>query len=98
MLPQWLHAHPSNYEWIFTWIKTNPRPPRGFDQTEQTQLHKPGRGPAEAASTWNVQGPMSYPTHVGLSPRKKLIALSIIKEGNQIDKDDASDSDVGMTV
>jgi len=96
----WLHSNPTAYEWIFAWIKTNPRPPRGFDNNEQTVLHKPGRGNQDPqmmqASQWNVQGHMAYPTHVGLSPRKKHQALQLIKDGTPIDRDECTDSDIDL--
>jgi len=98
----WLRTHPDKYEWIFAWIRANPKPPRGFDQNEQTQLHKPGKGPSEqqlmqhAATQWNVQGHMAYPTHVGLAPGKKLQTLQLIKDGTPLDKEECSDSDIDL--
>jgi hypothetical protein len=96
----WLRDHPTTYEWIFTWLKNNPRPPRGFDQNEQTVLHKPGRGAPDPtimqASQWNVQGHLAYPTHVGLSPRKKHQSLQLIKDGTPLDKDECTDSDIDL--
>jgi len=38
----------------------------------------------------------TFPTHAGLSPRKKFHALQNIKEGQAIDHEDASDSDVDL--
>jgi len=93
----WLNARAASWEWIITWLNTNPRPPRGYgDGTEQTILHKPGKGPAEVSSYQQHMSAQSFPTHTGLAPQAKVTALELIKNGQPLDSDDCTDSDVDL--
>jgi len=89
----WLSTRPTAYDWVLTWLTANPRAPRGYDPAETTILHKPGKGPAETGSAYAAS---HYPTHVGLSPRRKHAALDLLKNGQPLDKDDCTDSDIDL--
>lgn len=92
----WLTARAASWEWIIVWLNTNPRPPRGHDGTEQTILHKPGKGPAEQSAYQQQMNSHHFPTHVGLAPQAKAAALELIKNGQPLDTDECSDSDVDL--
>jgi len=83
----WLQERPQSYEWIIKWLMDNEVPPR-VHENGPVVLNKPGVHNGHY-NMYNV-GP------IGLPIRAKRQALALIKDGQPLDTNNASDSDIDL--
>jgi len=82
---QWLSAHPDRWVWLIDWITQFPNQPSQMDNN--IALYKPNKHPQSWSRGYSL----------GLSSKKKRLALEAIREGKELDKGDSSDSDEDLS-
>jgi len=89
---QWMHEHADRWGWLIEWLTAYPNPPTHMDTN--IAMYKPGKGGHHVSMMWSMNrgfGPQ------GLSGKKKKAVLELIRDGKEIDKSDASDSDEDLS-
>jgi len=87
----WLASHADRWAWLIDWIGAFPQQPSGMGDG-QVSLYKPNKQ-SHRISAWSSR--LSYST--SLHWKRKKATLELIREGKEIDKTDASDSDEDLS-
>jgi len=83
----WLRNHQDRWVWLIDWLNAFPVQPTHMDQG--IALFKPGKG---GHNMWRYGAqPM------GLSGKRKMMILQLVRENKEVDKADASDSDEDLS-